>query len=92
VETFTIGPHEPRLKPEDVTLTHKLWLAITSKPGLSKVHHGDLYSLALTRLARDFGRDPEEILKELRRGPQASPPVSSPDKQREPPPPPVTGP
>jgi amino acid transporter len=92
VETFTIGPHEPRLKPEDVTLTHKLWLAITSKPGLSKVHHGDLYSLALTRLARDFGRDPEEILKELRRGPQTSPPVSSPDKKREPPPPPVTGP
>jgi hypothetical protein len=91
-ETFTIGPHEPHLKPEDVMLTHKLWLAITNRPGFSKVHHADLYTLALTRLARDFARDPEEILKELRRGPKAPPQVGPGDKKREPPPPPVTGP
>ena len=64
-ETYTIGPHTPSLKPEDIQLTHRLWLSVTRMPGLEKLHHADIISLALTRLARDYGRDREEILQDL---------------------------
>ena len=71
VETFRIGPHTPSMKSEDVVLVHKLWLQAITKPnaGLSAqtMHHSDIVSVALTRLARDFAREPEEVLKALRR-------------------------
>jgi hypothetical protein len=68
VETFTIGPHTPQMKSEDVHLVHRLWLNITRERGLAKLHHSDIVSEALTRFARDYaGHDHEEILKELRK-------------------------
>jgi len=67
VETFRIGPHTPTMKTEDVHLVHRLWLNVTRRPGFDKIHHSDLVTLALTRLARDYGRDPDEILKALRK-------------------------
>ena len=72
VETFRIGPHTPGMKSEDVALVHRLWLQMTrSGSGLSpeNVHHADIVSVALTRLARDYGRYPEEVIKDLRRTP-----------------------
>ncbi|HYH01233.1 MAG TPA: APC family permease [Terriglobales bacterium] len=68
VETFRIGPHTPAMRTEDVHLVHRIWLHITREPGLEKLHHSDIVSLALTRFARDFGgHSREEILKDLRR-------------------------
>ncbi len=68
VETFTIGPHTPQMRTEDVHLVHRLWLNITKESHLEKVHHSDIVSLALTRFARDYaGRDREEILRELQK-------------------------
>jgi amino acid transporter len=68
VETFTIGPHTPQMKSEDVHLVHRLWLNITRERGLAKLHHSDIISLALTRFAREYaGHDHEDILKELRK-------------------------
>lgn len=68
VETFTIGPHSPALKTEDIHLVHRLWLNITREQGLDKLHHHDILTEALTRFARDYtGRDREEILQELRK-------------------------
>src|SRR5205085_11806955 len=65
VETFRIGPHTPGMKTEDVVLVHKLWLQMT-RPGSGltpdSVHHADIVSVALTRLAREYGRHPEEVL------------------------------
>ena len=69
VENYTIGPHTPSLNPEDVQLTHRLWLQLTRIPGLEKLHHSDIISLALARLARDYaGRDHEDVVAEFRRG------------------------
>jgi hypothetical protein len=48
-----------------VMLVHRLWLDITRR-GL-EVHHSDVVTEALTRLARDYGRDREEILKALKK-------------------------
>jgi amino acid transporter len=68
VVTFRIGPHTPTMKPEDVQLVHRLWLRLRNLEGMEHLHHSDLVTIALTRLARDFGRDPEELLSALRRG------------------------
>jgi len=68
-ETFRMGPHTPDLKTEDIHLTHRMWLDLTRNPDLAKIHHSDIVSLALTRLARDmFGPERDEILKRLGRG------------------------
>ena len=67
VATFRLGPHNPDLKSEDVLLAHKLWLNFQRSNFDQNLHHSDVISLALTRLARDYGRDPKEIIKELRR-------------------------
>jgi hypothetical protein len=68
-ETFRIGPHTPDLKTEDIHLTHRMWLDLTKNPGLEKLHHSDIVSVALTRLARDlFGPERDEIMKRLGRG------------------------
>jgi hypothetical protein len=104
-ETYTIGPHTPSLKPEDIQLTHRLWLNFTRSKGLEKLHHADIISLALTRLARDYGRDRDEILNDLtkvgrekRFGPPVAlpdvppPPAKPVDGAKEPPSPPVISP
>jgi amino acid transporter len=78
VDSFTIGPHPPRLKPQDVMLLHRLWLNITKERGLDKLHHADIVTEALTRFARDYaGRDREEILRQLRRQPARQEPAPS---------------
>jgi amino acid transporter len=67
VETFTIGPHEPRTKPEDIMLIHRLWLSITREAGLERLHHDDILTAALDRFARDYhGPAHDEVLRELR--------------------------
>ena len=66
VQSFRIGPHTPDLKTEDVMLVHRLWLDARRQSGMDDLHHHDVVSLALTRLAADYSRDRESILKELR--------------------------
>jgi amino acid transporter len=102
VETYRIGPHTPTMKSEDVHLVHKIWLDIKRYPGMEEIHHSDIVTLALTRLARDYNLDKDELLKNLKRGargpvPRPSPFAREPDTEdgkgrREQPMPPVTGP
>jgi len=66
VQSFSIGPHTPDLKTDDVMLVHRLWLDARRQPGMEELHHHDVLSLALTRLAADYSRDRQTILKELR--------------------------
>lgn len=66
VRSFRIGPHNPDLKTEDVMLVHRLWLDARRQSGMEEVHHHDIVTLALTRLAADYSRDRQTILKELR--------------------------
>jgi amino acid transporter len=66
-ETFRIGPHTPTMKPEDVQLVHRLWLDLTQKPGLDKLHHSDIITEALQRFSRDYNsKERERILREFR--------------------------
>ena len=64
---FHIGPHAPALRGDDVQLVHRLWLNISRDPGMSQLHHSDIVTYALTRLASDYARSKQEILSDLRR-------------------------
>jgi hypothetical protein len=50
-----LGPHPPRLWPEDVARLHKIWLRLSELPGLgSKIHHRDIVGIALRRLEKEL--------------------------------------
>jgi len=51
---INLGPHPPRLWPEDEDLLHRLWLEMAqSQPG-QVPHHRDIVRVALRRLERDW--------------------------------------
>ncbi|MEZ5353878.1 MAG: APC family permease, partial [Bryobacteraceae bacterium] len=64
---FNLGPHPPRLWPEDVERVHELWLEASNDPRVgSQLHHRDIVGLALRRLETDLsGPERERILQEL---------------------------
>ena len=106
VETYRIGPHTPTMKTEDVHLVHRIWLDMKKHSGTEDIHHSDIVTLALTRLARDYNLDKEDVLKVLKKGvrgplpkttghvtePDSGQPQTRSDSRREQPMPPVTGP
>ncbi len=64
---YNLGPHPPRLWPEDVELAHRLWLELTEKFGAS-LHHRDVMGVALRRMAEELKSDRErEVLEALAR-------------------------
>lgn len=68
-----LGPHPPRLWPEDVDRLHELWLELSADARLgAKLHHRDVVGVALRRLQKELGSERAaevvgEILRELRR-------------------------
>jgi amino acid transporter len=44
-----LGPHPPRLWPEDIDRVHRLWLELSERFG-AKIHHRDVVGVALSRL------------------------------------------
>jgi hypothetical protein len=66
--SFLLGPHGVSLRPEDQEMLHRLWLELTSDPALRGLHHDQLISVALRRMATGLrGADRESIRAELRR-------------------------
>jgi len=64
-----LGPHPPRLWPEDVERLHNLWLRLTAETDIGcKLHHRDVVGLALERLEQELdSRDRPTILGEMER-------------------------
>jgi amino acid transporter len=68
-----LGPHPPRLWPEDVDLLHELWLKLSRSESLgSRLHHRDVVGVALRRLQKDLASEQRDgvvdaIQKELRK-------------------------
>jgi hypothetical protein len=66
-----LGPHPPRLWPEDVDIVHEMWLEVSERYAGSKVHHRDIVGVALRRMHKDLNssgeRDEvvEDIMEEL---------------------------
>jgi amino acid transporter len=76
-----LGPHPPRLWPEDVDLVHEMWLEISDQYAGSEVHHRDIVGVALRRMRDQLGspqRDEvvSDILEELSHRPHDEPPRS----------------
>ena len=58
-----LGPHPPRLWPEDVERVHRLWLKLSDRFG-SRLHHRDIVGLALLHFERELESPHfEEILQ-----------------------------
>ena len=62
-----LGPHPPRLWPEDVERLHGIWLRLTEECGVgSKLHHRDVVGVALERLAQALDSpERERILEQV---------------------------
>jgi len=66
VREYAIGPHNPRLRPQDVELMHKLWLDITTDPKYAGAHHYHIVALALEELRREMSTEQRaELLQKL---------------------------
>ncbi|TAN24536.1 MAG: APC family permease [Acidobacteria bacterium] len=63
----SLGPHTPRLRPEDLDLLHNLWLEITANPEYRGLHHYDVVALALKELQGELhSQRREELMESLR--------------------------
>jgi hypothetical protein len=65
-----LGPHPPRLWPEDLDRAHELWLQLQENYG-SRLHHRDVIGVALRRLEADLATERKadvltDLEKELR--------------------------
>jgi nucleotide-binding universal stress UspA family protein len=66
IREYSLGPHTPRMRPQDVELMHKLWLQITADPKFAGAHHYHIVSLALEELQRELSTEQRaELLDKL---------------------------
>ena len=55
---MNLGPHPPRLWPEDLDRLHDLWLRLSAEKDIGpKLHHRDVVGLALERLQQELDSD-----------------------------------
>ncbi|HZI51486.1 MAG TPA: APC family permease [Terriglobia bacterium] len=61
-----LGPHPPRLWPEDVDLVHEMWLEVSDQYAGSKLHHRDIVGVALRRMQKDLrSGDRSEVVTDI---------------------------
>ena len=61
-----LGPHPPRLWPEDVDRVHEIWLEVSEKYSGAKVHHRDIVGVALRRMEQQFqSGDREDVVRDI---------------------------
>src|SRR5476649_2354058 len=58
VDDFTLGAHAPTLANADIDLIHNLWMDATKNGGVEDLHHREIVTVALARLAEEL-RGPE---------------------------------
>jgi hypothetical protein len=74
VREYALGPHTPRMRPQDVELMHKLWLNITADPKFAGAHHYHIVALALEELQRELGTEERAQLLQKLHAEMAAPP------------------
>jgi hypothetical protein len=63
--SFHIGPHAPTIQPDEVQLVHRLWLNLRRDPSMRNLHHSDIVTYALSRMASEFAHDKDGLMSEL---------------------------
>ena len=63
---YTLGPHAPRLRTQDIKLMHDIWRELTRDPKFNHLHHYHVVSVALQDLyGRLHGVERNQALSEL---------------------------
>ena len=63
---YILGPHAPRLRPQDLKLMHDIWLELTREPRFGHLHHYHVVSVALQELnSRLHGSERNQAISEL---------------------------
>ena len=63
---FNLGPHPPRLWPEDIALAHELWLKLSAMGPGAKLHHRDVIGVALRRMNEELKSDrAEDVMQDV---------------------------
>jgi amino acid transporter len=64
---YILGPHTPRMRPQDLKLMHDIWLHVTRDRDFSQLHHYHVVSVALRELnERLHGPGREQALEDLK--------------------------
>ncbi len=64
---FYVGPHVPRLTPEEIDLLHGIWLELSCDVAPEEIHHHDVVHFALLELQQNLSdADRESVLRRLR--------------------------
>lgn len=76
---FNLGPHPPRLWPEDIDLAHRLWLELSGMGPGAKLHHRDIIGVALRRMSAELHSDRSgevvnDVVREISHGHGTMPP------------------
>jgi amino acid transporter len=67
VRDFNLGAHVPALTDADVDMIHALWLDATKESGIEDLHHKEIVTVALARLAEDLkGASRRETIERMR--------------------------
>ncbi|MGA8154060.1 MAG: APC family permease [Terriglobales bacterium] len=75
VHEYPLGPHTPRMRPQDLELMHRVWLDVTSDPKYAGTHHYHVVALALEELQRELKSEDQraavlaKLLEEMNRTP-----------------------
>jgi len=70
---YLLGPHTPRMRPQDIGLMHNVWLDITRDPRFAGAHHYHVVALALEELQKELkGGERKELLDRLEKEIRAS--------------------
>jgi amino acid transporter len=68
VADFNLGAHVPAIADADVDLIHTLWLDATGEGGIEDLHHKEIITVALAKLAEDMkGASRNETIERMRR-------------------------
>jgi hypothetical protein len=66
VREYPLGPHAPRMRPQDLELMHKVWLDITTDSNYAGAHHYHVVALALEELQKELNSEKrDEVLRKL---------------------------
>ena len=64
-KSFHIGPHAPALQSHDIELVHQLWLNFRRDPSMQELHHSDIVTYALDKLAFEYKSNKQDVLQGL---------------------------
>jgi amino acid transporter len=68
VDDFLLGAHAPTLADADIDLIHTLWLDISTRGGVEDLHHREIVTAALARLAEELkGPSRQETMERVGR-------------------------